>query len=247
MDSEEQQQQQEGEEEEEDAENSQGPDYNYLLSMPMWFLTKEKKDELCKQRDTKVSCLHFFSFHLNLNLPVLTELPFLQINELNTLKRKSPSDLWKEDLAAFSEELEVITEATSTSQSPPGRLETFLCGFPFFFSDLAPSSSQKFEAKEKESAAAIPVKKAGGRGKVVKVKQETMPTPQGRRVVPRVTSAMKAEANKKADKKGEAKRGKKIKVRPTLTRPDGGRRWRRGRGLSQCTWHRSGLSSCGPN
>lgn len=150
MDSEEQQQQQEGEEEEEDAENSQGPDYNYLLSMPMWFLTKEKKDELCKQRDTK-------------------------INELNTLKRKSPSDLWKEDLAAFSEELE------------------------------------KFEAKEKESAAAIPVKKAGGRGKVVKVKQETMPTPQGRRVVPRVTSAMKAEANKKADKKGEAKRGKKIK------------------------------------
>lgn len=54
MDSEEQQQ--EGGEEEEDAENSQGPDYNYLLSMPMWFLTKEKKDELCKQRDAKVSC-----------------------------------------------------------------------------------------------------------------------------------------------------------------------------------------------
>lgn len=177
-------------------------------------------------------------------MPVLTELPFLQINELNTLKRKSPSDLWKEDLAAFSEELEVLTEATSTSHCPPGRLEsfqTFLYRFPFFFSDLLPSS-QKFEAKEKESAAAIPVKKAGGRGKVVKVKQETMPTPQGRRVVPRVTSAMKAEANKKADKKGEAKRGKKIKVRPTLTRPDGGRRWRRwrrGRGLSQCTWHRS--------
>lgn len=27
--------------------------------------------------------------------------------ELETLKRKSPSDLWKEDLAAFVEELEV--------------------------------------------------------------------------------------------------------------------------------------------
>lgn len=156
----------------------------------------------------------------------MTELLFPQINELNTLKRKSPSDLWKEDLVAFTEELEVLTEATSPSQSPPGRLhscQTFLCAFPFFFFfDLVPSSSQKFEAKEKESAAAIPVKKAGGRGKVVKVKQETLPTPQGRRVVPRVTSAMKAEANKKADKKGEAKRGRKIKVRLTLRRPDGG-------------------------
>lgn len=59
----------------------------------------------------------------------------------------------------------------------------------------------------------MPVKKGAGRGKMVKVKQETLPTPQGRRVIPRVTSTMKAEANKKADlKKGEGKRGKKIKV-----------------------------------
>uniref|UniRef100_A0A3P9ICH1 Topo IIA-type catalytic domain-containing protein n=1 Tax=Oryzias latipes TaxID=8090 RepID=A0A3P9ICH1_ORYLA len=62
---------------------SSGADYNYLLSMPMWFLTKEKKEELCKQRDAKMT-------------------------ELNTLKGKSPADLWKEDLAAFSEELEVF-------------------------------------------------------------------------------------------------------------------------------------------
>lgn len=31
-----------------------GPDFNYLLNMPLWYLTKEKKDELCKQRDDKV-------------------------------------------------------------------------------------------------------------------------------------------------------------------------------------------------
>lgn len=43
------------EEEGRDNEDSSGPDYNYLLSMPMWFLTKEKKEELCKQRDAKVS------------------------------------------------------------------------------------------------------------------------------------------------------------------------------------------------
>uniref|UniRef100_A0AAY4DMB2 DNA topoisomerase 2 n=1 Tax=Denticeps clupeoides TaxID=299321 RepID=A0AAY4DMB2_9TELE len=76
------------EDEEEKEERSSGPDYNYLLSMPLWFLTKEKKDELCKQRDAKMT-------------------------ELNTLKRKSPADLWKEDLAAFTEELEV-TPPTST-------------------------------------------------------------------------------------------------------------------------------------
>lgn len=59
----------------------------------------------------------------------------------------------------------------------------------------------------------MPVKKGTGKGKLVKVKQEILPTPQGRRVIPRVTSTMKAEANRKADiKKGEGKRGRKIKV-----------------------------------
>uniref|UniRef100_A0A665VN09 DNA topoisomerase 2 n=1 Tax=Echeneis naucrates TaxID=173247 RepID=A0A665VN09_ECHNA len=123
----------EEEEEEEIEEDTSGPDYNYLLSMPMWFLTKEKKEELCKQRDTKLT-------------------------ELNTLQKKTPVDLWREDLAAFSEELDRI------------------------------------EAKEKED-------------------QETLCTPHGRRVIPRITSTMKAEANRKADlKKGEGKRGRKIKV-----------------------------------
>uniref|UniRef100_A0A8C6LRA6 DNA topoisomerase 2 n=1 Tax=Nothobranchius furzeri TaxID=105023 RepID=A0A8C6LRA6_NOTFU len=144
-------------EEEEGAEqDDSGPDYNYLLSMPMWFLTKEKKEELCKQRDAKLT-------------------------ELNILKKKSAEDLWREDLSAFSEELERV------------------------------------EAKEKENAM-LPVK-AAGKGKGVKVKTETLPTPQGRRIVPRITSAMKAEANKKAcvrrGEKQEGKRGKKAKVCPT--------------------------------
>ncbi|XP_064030323.1 DNA topoisomerase 2-alpha [Pogoniulus pusillus] len=74
----------EGEEEEEkEATASAGPDFNYLLNMPLWYLTKEKKDELCKQRNNKV-------------------------NELETLKGKSASDLWKEDLAVFVEELDVV-------------------------------------------------------------------------------------------------------------------------------------------
>ncbi|KPP67462.1 DNA topoisomerase 2-alpha-like, partial [Scleropages formosus] len=132
------------EDEEEKVEDSSGPDYNYLLSMPMWFLTKEKKEELCKQRDAKLT-------------------------ELNTLKKKSPSDLWKEDLAAFTEELDRVEE------------------------------------KERQNAV-LPVKQAKGKtgkAKAIKVKEETLPTPQGRRVIPRVTSAMKADA---------AKKGKKVKT-----------------------------------
>ncbi|KAK7805688.1 hypothetical protein U0070_009837 [Myodes glareolus] len=78
----------EEENEESDNENSDstadsGPTFNYLLDMPLWYLTKEKKDELCRQRNEKEQ-------------------------ELNTLKKKSPSDLWKEDLAVFIEELEVV-------------------------------------------------------------------------------------------------------------------------------------------
>ncbi|XP_061666786.1 DNA topoisomerase 2-alpha [Syngnathoides biaculeatus] len=141
----------EEDQEETSEEDNSGPDYNYLLGMPMWYLTKEKKEELCKQRDAKMT-------------------------ELNTLKKKTPSDLWKEDLAAFLEELECV------------------------------------EAKEKEDAAMPVVKTSKGRGMKMKVKTETQPTPQGRRVIPRVTSAMKAEANRKAEiHKGERKRGRKVK------------------------------------
>ncbi|XP_054622812.1 DNA topoisomerase 2-alpha [Dunckerocampus dactyliophorus] len=141
------------EQEQATQEDISGPDYNYLLNMPMWFLTKEKKEELCNQRDAKVT-------------------------ELSTLKKKTPNDLWKEDLAAFSEELERV------------------------------------EAKEKEDAA-LPAVKTSVKGKTVKVKvkQETLPTPQGRRVIPRITSAMKADANRKADLvKGERKKGRKAKT-----------------------------------
>ncbi|XP_077062065.1 DNA topoisomerase 2-alpha [Siphateles boraxobius] len=137
----------EAEEDEEKEEDKSGPDYNYLLSMPMWFLTKEKKDELCRQRDAKMT-------------------------ELNTLKVKEPTDLWKEDLAAFTEELERV------------------------------------EQKEMEAQTVMPqVKGKVGKSKVVKVKNETMPTPQGRRVIPRITSTMKVQAIKKEG----AKRGKAAK------------------------------------
>uniref|UniRef100_A0A7N4PME3 DNA topoisomerase 2 n=1 Tax=Sarcophilus harrisii TaxID=9305 RepID=A0A7N4PME3_SARHA len=126
-----------------DSATDSGPTFNYLLDMPLWYLTKEKKDELCRQRTEKEQ-------------------------ELETLKRKSPSDLWREDLAAFVEELEVV------------------------------------EAKEKrdEQVGAVGKGKAGAKPKAKKGQlAEILPSPCGRRVVPRVTVEMKAEAEKKIRKK----------------------------------------------
>ena len=37
-----------------DVSSSSSHDFNYILGMPLWNLTKEKKDELLKQRDNKV-------------------------------------------------------------------------------------------------------------------------------------------------------------------------------------------------
>ena len=48
-----------GDESEESAET--GPDYNYLLSMQLWSLTREKKEELLKNRDAKVRVIIFDS------------------------------------------------------------------------------------------------------------------------------------------------------------------------------------------
>lgn len=133
------------EEEEETETTTSGPDFNYLLNMPMWYLTKEKKDELCKQRDAKIS-------------------------ELHDLQRKSPSDLWKADLAAFVEELERVEE--------------------------------KDRADEQFAVQGKVVKGKSGRPQVKKMQlQEILPSPHGRRIIPRVTTAMKAEATKKVRKR----------------------------------------------
>ncbi|XP_062993417.1 DNA topoisomerase 2-alpha isoform X2 [Elgaria multicarinata webbii] len=135
------------EEEDSDKENesaaASGPDFNYLLNMPLWYLTKEKKDELCKQRDDKET-------------------------ELENLKQKKPDNLWREDLAAFVEALDVLEE--------------------------------KERQDELSGTTGKPIKGKGGKMKVKKL-QEIMPSPHGRRVIPRVTNEMKVEAEKKLKRK----------------------------------------------
>lgn len=59
--------------------------YDYLLGMSMWMLTEERKNELLKQRDSKIS-------------------------ELNILKKKTKTDLWLFDLEALEKKLNEIEE-----------------------------------------------------------------------------------------------------------------------------------------
>nr|XP_019946171.1 PREDICTED: DNA topoisomerase 2-beta isoform X1 [Paralichthys olivaceus] len=75
-----------------DSGSSSGPNFNYILNMPLWCLTKEKVEELLKQRDHKRG-------------------------ELNDVQRKSSDDLWKEDLAVFIEELDKVEAQERDDQS----------------------------------------------------------------------------------------------------------------------------------
>lgn len=61
-------------------------DYDYLLDMPMRSLTYEKKEELLKKRDAKMK-------------------------EYDILLKKSPADLWREDLDCFMAQLVELEEA----------------------------------------------------------------------------------------------------------------------------------------
>ncbi|PWN87327.1 type II DNA topoisomerase [Acaromyces ingoldii] len=63
----------------EDDQSGTDGDYDYLLSMAIWSLTKEKVDRLLGQRDEKE-------------------------RELNVLLRRTPQNLWDEDLLRFTEE-----------------------------------------------------------------------------------------------------------------------------------------------
>lgn len=59
--------------------------FDYLLGMSMWMLTEEKKNELLKQRDTKLA-------------------------ELKALRAKTPQILWLDDLEALEKKLNEVEE-----------------------------------------------------------------------------------------------------------------------------------------
>uniref|UniRef100_T1JG36 DNA topoisomerase 2 n=1 Tax=Strigamia maritima TaxID=126957 RepID=T1JG36_STRMM len=119
-------------------------DFGYLYSMAMLSLTKEKKEELLAKRDEKLV-------------------------ELRDLQSKSPSDMWREDLDAFLEELDLV-EAKEQEDEAAGAVK--------------PSKKGKMAAAVKKK----PLKS---------LKEETRPSPLGRIVMPRI-DAVKRKAERTA-------------------------------------------------
>uniref|UniRef100_A0A8C9RUF5 DNA topoisomerase 2 n=1 Tax=Scleropages formosus TaxID=113540 RepID=A0A8C9RUF5_SCLFO len=136
--------------------SSSGPDFNYILGMQLWCLTKEKVEDLLKQRDAKKA-------------------------ELNELQRKLPEDLWKKDLADFIKELDRV-EAQEREDINAGKTTKL-------------------------------VKGKIGKPKVKKMQlEETLPSPFGRRIVPQITQAMKADASRKMTKKKKGEMDLSVKM-----------------------------------
>ncbi|XP_077490321.1 DNA topoisomerase 2-alpha-like [Amblyomma americanum] len=119
--------------------------YNYLLGMPLWSLTRERKEDLLAKRDQKRE-------------------------EVETLRRKTPEDLWDEDLNALMTKLEEVEKAEREEESASGAKAAGL--------KLASSKGGRAKAASK------------------KMEAETQPSPFGERVAPKVDW----EAKKKSEK-----------------------------------------------
>ena len=67
----------------EENDDGKGPDFSYLLGMPMWNLTQEKKDSIIKNRDERQQ-------------------------ELRRLKATTKEDMWRTDLDEFLAKLDEV-------------------------------------------------------------------------------------------------------------------------------------------
>uniref|UniRef100_T1IP94 DNA topoisomerase 2 n=1 Tax=Strigamia maritima TaxID=126957 RepID=T1IP94_STRMM len=132
-----------------DASGRAGPNFTYLLNMSIMSLTKEKKDELLKERDDK-------------------------LEELHHLQSKFPSDLWKDDLNAFIEELDRV-EAKEREDEASGQIKK------------KPMKPGKY---------GLPLSRAKKPKKFVH--EETKPSPDGRKIEPRIDSELKRKVEKAA-------------------------------------------------
>ncbi|XP_048487438.1 DNA topoisomerase 2 isoform X1 [Plutella xylostella] len=130
--------------------------FNYLLGMSMWMLTKEKKDELLKQRDQKLA-------------------------ELNALKQKTPTMLWREDLDALLEKLEDVEEK---------------------------ERQDEMSTNKKTSKALMERMKAASKTKNRKSIMDIAPSTNGRRVEPKISEDLikRIQAAEKAKTRKEIKK-----------------------------------------
>ena len=133
--------------------------------MQLWCLTRERKDELLKQKQQKA-------------------------DELYHLRKKSPTDLWRDDLDAFIEELNVSEPMFSII------FIWHICKFILNSKELSELLIinqwifllKKVEMQEKEdellSLSHPSGKPAKGKGSKKGLVMESKPSPKGVRVVP---------------------------------------------------------------
>jgi DNA topoisomerase-2 len=128
-------------------------DYDYLLGMSFWHLTLEKKNELLRKKEEKCT-------------------------ELDILKKKSPNDLWLEDLDMLLEKLDEVEEKE--------RLEEL----GDEFGKSKGSKSKALSGKKKTQLAA-----------------DSLPSPAAKRVIPKIDEEMvKKEEKLIAAKENKGKR-----------------------------------------
>jgi len=146
--------------------DGKGPDFDYLLGMPMWNLTQEKKDSICKQRDVKNQ-------------------------ELKKLKATTSETMWHTDLDEFLAKLDDVEKkernevkeadaelakmkkgaAKGKGAKGMNKMETLPSKHAI---RVAPIIADELKLKVSKAVAAKERKAAGGGGKRVKkeVKEE---------------------------------------------------------------------------
>merc|ERR1719195_2271267 len=195
------------EEDEEEDENGEpkevydgkGPDYDYLLGMPMWNLTQEKKDAICKNRDERNQ-------------------------ELKRLKATSIEDMWLKDMDEFLEKLDeveakekrdVADADADLAKMKKGKgkagkgqvkLETLPSAHairvePVIADDLKLKASKAVAAKERKE-------KGETRKKKVKEEHDEFDEMAGDKSL---NTSLSKKLGKKSPKKGGAKKGEKKK------------------------------------
>lgn len=128
-------------------------DYEYLLGMKLWSLTLEKKNELLKKRDEKVI-------------------------ELQTLQKKSPSDLWIEDLDALLAKLNEVEEKEREAETSTKPIKGLKLG------------KEKGIAKKKQ----------------LQLTTASLPSPHAIRIVPKYDDILKKAERADAAKENKGKR-----------------------------------------
>lgn len=124
-------------EETSDVDSKSNQDFNYLLSMPLWNLTLEKKEEILKQQKQKSA-------------------------ELKALQAKTPEQLWLDDLDEFKTELDKfeqkekedaqITIKKSISKSSKGGSNSALSSIKYEY--LPTTDAERIDPPKIEQAAA---------------------------------------------------------------------------------------------